>query len=129
MNSNIVIENNFIKSVGNDIEGDEIECKGKIVIPGLVNSHTHLYSLRLRGTKEFYDFQIIESYEKFLEMGILEMLSFGITTFIDFGSDAKLLKSLSEKYGIRILGGYNEFKNLGDSEFFIKKIFYLKIHK
>lgn len=46
---NIVIEGQYIRSVGNEVEGDEIDCSQFIVVPGLVNAHTHLAMTVLRG--------------------------------------------------------------------------------
>jgi dihydroorotase len=40
--SNIVISNELIVSVGSEVQGDVIDCKGLIALSGLVDLHTHL---------------------------------------------------------------------------------------
>lgn len=51
----IVIENNKIKSLEKNYTGyfdEEIDATGKIVMPGLINSHTHLGMSIFRGTND-----------------------------------------------------------------------------
>lgn len=47
----IVIENGLIKELTEEeTEGDEVfDLQGKLVLPGLINAHTHLYSSLARG--------------------------------------------------------------------------------
>ena len=40
--TNIVVSSDVITSIGSDIEGDVIDCKGLIALSGLVDLHTHL---------------------------------------------------------------------------------------
>jgi cytosine/adenosine deaminase-related metal-dependent hydrolase len=54
-NTDVLIEGDRIKSLsqqaadgGNDID-DVVDCKGKIVIPGLISAHTHLTGMFQRG--------------------------------------------------------------------------------
>lgn len=39
---NIVIEGSHITSVGSHVQGDVVDCSGLLVLPGLVDLHTHL---------------------------------------------------------------------------------------
>ncbi len=39
---NIVVEDSRITSVGSHVEGDVVDCSGLLVLPGLVDLHTHL---------------------------------------------------------------------------------------
>lgn len=39
---NIVVKDSCIASVGSDVEGDVVDCSGLLVLPGLVDLHTHL---------------------------------------------------------------------------------------
>lgn len=51
----VLIEGNRIAAVGPDLtaEGaDVIDAAGKVVIPGLMNAHTHLYQTLLRGVRD-----------------------------------------------------------------------------
>ena len=46
----IDVKKGVILEIGNSLQGDrEINVSGKLVIPGLVNSHTHLAMTLLRG--------------------------------------------------------------------------------
>ena len=52
-NGSIAVENGRIVAVGRTLKvrkpGEVIDAKGKIVMPGLICSHTHLYGVFLRG--------------------------------------------------------------------------------
>ncbi|MEM1657206.1 MAG: amidohydrolase family protein [Sulfolobaceae archaeon] len=91
-------------------------------MPGLVNAHTHLYSFSIaKYYKDIYnDFEIFNSSDEMIEMVILEMLSNGITTFIDMGTDPNIIKKLAEIYKIRAYAGYfiNQNNIITESEFF-----------
>ena len=52
----VAIKNNLIVAVGNDLEmsqqfeaADVVDCGGKILMPGLINAHTHVPMTLLRG--------------------------------------------------------------------------------
>jgi len=57
-NKDILIEGNKIKKIGTILPEDIssnckiIEAKGKVVMPGLINAHTHLYQSMLRGCRD-----------------------------------------------------------------------------
>ncbi|MBP1357115.1 MAG: amidohydrolase family protein, partial [Sulfolobus sp.] len=118
-NSNIVIEQGKIKDIGNESEGDEIDCRSFIVLPGMVNAHTHTPMVVLRG---YYDDAELDEwlnkmweYEKNFnknlmklgsEISILEMLINGTTAFVDMYFNPEDIKELSEKYKIRGFAGY-----------------------
>ena len=49
-NSDILISGNKIQQIGNNLKGDkEIDCSQNIVMPGLINLHTHIGMQLLRG--------------------------------------------------------------------------------
>ncbi|BFH72452.1 amidohydrolase [Sulfurisphaera javensis] len=116
---NIVIEDGLIKSIGEEKEGDEIDCTNYIVIPGLVNAHTHTPMSILRG---YYDdaelnewlnkiWEFERNFDKRLmklgsEISILEMLINGTTAFVDMYFNPLDVKELAEKYKIRAFAGY-----------------------
>ena len=91
------VEGNRISKVGNGLKGEEvIDCSNSLVMPGLVNTHTHISMTKLRGVAD--DVKL----EKFLErtykidsklrekdvyegalLGCLESIKFGTTCFND----------------------------------------------
>lgn len=50
----VLIEGNIIKKIGKNLsdEGEIIDCTGKVVMPGFVNTHHHLYQTMFRGIDE-----------------------------------------------------------------------------
>ncbi len=122
-----IIENGFIEidelgkisAVGDGVyEGDaeSIDVKGDLIIPGLINGHTHTAMSLLRGyaddlpLKDWLEHHIWPKENEWMnehnvvlgtELGILEMLASGTTTFCDmyFFTDSTL--KCAEKAGIR----------------------------
>ncbi|MDD3263496.1 MAG: amidohydrolase [Candidatus Nanoarchaeia archaeon] len=103
-NYNIVIEKNLIKSISKDIENQKftdndtiIDCSQKIVMPGLINMHTHLPMTFLKGYSD--DKELKEWLEKDIWpkeatmtkndikqsslLALKELLLTGTTTFVD----------------------------------------------
>ena len=96
----IEIEDNIITYVGavRDAEGDVIDAKGNIVMPGFVNTHCHLAMTLFRGYGENSNFKnwwgdYMRPLEDKLEtndcyygatLGMLELIKNGITTVADF---------------------------------------------
>jgi len=94
-------------------EGQVIDGKGKLVIPGLVNGHTHIYSMLFRGLNLPYN---PNSFKDILEqlwwkfdkkLGLeeiyisgmmygIESLQNGVTTIIDHHASGKISNSLEE---------------------------------
>jgi Cytosine deaminase and related metal-dependent hydrolases len=87
---NVTIEDGTITRVGGEVEGDEVDCSDLVVMPGLVNSHTHASMLALRGyfdDGELEDWlkRMWEAEDKFTdelmyvsaELAVIEMLSSG----------------------------------------------------
>ena len=116
---NVVIEKGIIKRVGNEVEGDEVDCRDFVVIPGLVNAHTHSAMVALRGysddkeladwLKDVWNFE--RSFPRELmrvstEVALLEMLETGTTAFVDMYFNPEDVKELTEKYGVRAQAGY-----------------------
>ena len=102
-NTNILIENNLIKSMDYLPEKDEkfdkiIDAKGKLVMPGMVNCHHHLYQTLTRNVPKMQDQELfpwlVNHYELWREItnegvyisakvGLLELLLTGCTTSTD----------------------------------------------
>ncbi|QIW24846.1 amidohydrolase [Sulfolobus sp. S-194] len=133
-NSNIVIQDGIIKNIGKEVEGDEIDCSDFIVIPGLVNAHTHTPMSILRG---YYDdaelsewlnkmWEFEKNFDRKLmrlgsEISILEMLINGTTAFVDMYFNPLDVKELAEIYKIRAFAGFTFLDSLNDP-YFIDKL-------
>lgn len=99
-NGQIEIEDNKISYVGSirESDGDVIDAKGNIVMPGFVNTHCHLAMTLFRGYAENSNFNnwwfdYMRPLEDKLEvddcyygamLGILELIKNGVTTVADF---------------------------------------------
>ena len=96
----IFTEGNRIKAVGphaNDFVPDAVyDCTGRLVIPGLINSHTHVYMTLFRNYADdmaFFDWlSSVQAVEDYLTeedcywgtvLGALEMIKSGTTCFVD----------------------------------------------
>ena len=96
----IYIEGNSIAAVGshaNDFRAEAVyDCAGKLVIPGLINSHTHVYMSLFRNYADdmaFFDWlscvQAVEDYMTQADcywgtlLGAAEMIKSGTTCFVD----------------------------------------------
>lgn len=131
-NGALVIQNGKILSYGNteDIlkkyKGEYIDAKGKVIMPGLINAHGHIYSAFARGmnldgptSKNFLDILnnlwwrldkalTLEDIKYSAYSTLMDSLKFGVTTFFDHhASPRAILGSLftihdvAEDLGIR----------------------------
>ncbi|MBI9066748.1 MAG: amidohydrolase [Salinivirgaceae bacterium] len=127
MNSNMeLIENGFITITQNKItnigigkpshQTNLIDAKGKIIIPGFINAHTHLPMTNFRGLaddlplKEWLEDHIwpaeaknnnAEYVRKGARLGLQEMINTGTTTFSDMYFFADVVAQETEKAGLR----------------------------
>lgn len=114
----VLIEENKIEAVGENLNEDvekTINADGKAVLPGLVNSHTHLAMVLFRGVAEDLDLQTwleeeIWPLEGNLEsddvywgslLGCLEMIKSGTTCFADLYFFMDRVAEAVEKSGLR----------------------------
>ena len=123
-NGSIVIADGRIVAIGTaDIEQNYsfkkvIDAKGNIVMPGLINSHTHIPMTMFRGMADDMPLQkwlheyIFPAEAKFLnaenvkigaELALYEMIRFGTTCFADMYYFENDIAELCEKIGIRCL--------------------------
>ena len=95
----------------------QIDATGKIVMPGLINTHTHVAMALLRGISD--DVPLMEWLEQHIwpiegkmgyqeiydgaRLGILEMLMGGTTTFVDMYPYEEAVAQAAESAGIRAL--------------------------
>jgi len=126
-----IVYSDIIEEVGRmehyTFEGQAIDGKGKLVIPGLVNGHTHIYSMLFRGLDLPYDPKsfkdILEQLwwkfdqklglEEIYASGVMygiESLKNGVTTIIDHhasgvipGSLETIKKSIVDQLNMRLL--------------------------
>lgn len=95
----------------------KIDATGRIVMPGLINTHTHVAMALLRGISD--DVPLMEWLEQHIwpiegkmgyqevydgaRLGILEMLMGGTTTFVDMYPYEEAVAQAAETAGIRAL--------------------------
>jgi 5-methylthioadenosine/S-adenosylhomocysteine deaminase len=96
-NKNILVEGTKISKIGKGLKGDEtLDCSTSLVMPGLVNTHTHISMTKLRGVAD--DVVLEEFLEKTYAidsklkekdvyggalLGCLESIKYGTTCFND----------------------------------------------
>ncbi len=117
----ILVRDGVIEQVGGTVKGSadvEIHASGDIVIPGLINTHTHVSMSILKGIADdmpfpqFLDrtFKVdAERTERDIEagaaQGCLEMIRSGTTTFVDLYYSQDVIARAVDRSGIRgILG-------------------------
>lgn len=127
-NGYVGIENGKIEFVSSDKskasefaashpDAKQIDATGKIVMPGLINTHTHVAMALLRGISD--DVPLMEWLEQHIwpiegkmgyqeiydgaRLGILEMLMGGTTTFVDMYPYEEAVADAAETAGIRAL--------------------------
>ncbi|MBO4568934.1 MAG: amidohydrolase family protein, partial [Candidatus Methanomethylophilaceae archaeon] len=113
----LVIEDERIVSVGTKFNGTadrEIDASGDIVMPGMVNTHTHVAMSVMKGVvddlsfPDFLDkvFKIdSDRTDKDLtigtQLGCMEMMRGGTTTFMDLYYSEDVIADATQKAGIR----------------------------
>ena len=113
----IVIEDERIVSVGPEFKGSadtEIDASGDIVMPGLVNTHTHVAMSVMKGVADdlrFPDFldkvfkvdsdRTDKDIEAGTKLGCMEMIRSGTTTFVDLYYSEDVIAKAAEEAGIR----------------------------
>lgn len=121
-NNVITIKDNIIDGVYSSMENVDItnydhviDAKGKIALPGLINTHTHAAMTLLRGYADDLPLQTwlqkkIWPFEASLSrkdiywgamLGVMEMISTGTTTFIDMYFQMDAVAEIVAETGIR----------------------------
>jgi len=128
--SDIVLEGGKIAKVASSISasGEKLDAKGKLLIPGLVNTHTHAAMALLRGAAE--DLQLSDwlnavwkceakmspqSVKAGSALACLEMLKSGTTCFSDMYFHMDETANAVEESGMRAVLGYGMI-DLGDDK-------------
>lgn len=117
---NVIIENGKIIDICENITDEEfeiIDAKGGILMPGLVNAHTHSPMTFLRGYADGYPLEVwlnehifpkealltSEDVYSFSLVGIMEMLSSGTTLFADMYDHCEAICDAVDVSGIKAL--------------------------
>ncbi len=125
--TDVLIENGIIRKIGKTLTGSpKIDCKNKIVLPGLINCHTHIGMQSLRGIcddKELSDWLslVISAEKKLTEKKIYEnaiqacreMLASGTTSFCDMYYPVKPILRAVEKMHMHALLSPTIFAAIG----------------
>ncbi|MGC9106443.1 MAG: amidohydrolase [Thermoprotei archaeon] len=125
---NVVIEKGVIKRLDKrEKEGDELDCNEYVVVPGLVNAHTHAAMVALRGygdDKELNEWlQDMWSFERSFPkelmrlstlIAALEMLERGVSAFVDMYFNPEDVLEATELYGVRAQAGYTFLDSMFD---------------
>ncbi|MGZ0746983.1 amidohydrolase [Haloparvum sp. AD34] len=114
-------ESGTIEAIGPDLEGDEtLDADGGLVMPGLVNAHTHVAMSLLRGYADDKELDAWlqediwpieaeltpEDVEVGAELGVLEMIKSGTTTFADMYFHVDRIADVVDRAGVRARLGH-----------------------
>ena len=113
----VVIDGDDIVSVGGKYNGFadvEIDAKGDIVMPGMINTHTHVAMSVMKGVVDDLTFQGFldnvfridsdrtdEDLDVGTKLGCMEMMRGGTTTFVDLYYSEEVIAKAVEKAGTR----------------------------
>lgn len=100
-----------------------IDCTGKLLMPGLVNTHCHAAMTLQRSSaddialmewlhKHIWPFEARQTADDValgMELGIVEMLSGGVTSFVDMYHNENRCVEVAQRLGIRAMLGCNYF--------------------
>ncbi len=121
LQGNIYIEESKIVEIGDVNEEAEyvLNASGKIVMPGLINTHTHVGMTDMRGIADDVNLEEFlmrmwkeeakrgrEDIYKGAKLGIMEMLRTGTTAFVDIYSDEDVIAKAAKELGIRAFLGW-----------------------
>lgn len=143
-NKDVLIENGEISEIGESIKTEEetLDCSEKLVLPGLINLHTHVPMNLFRGLSDNKNLQnwlqedIFPAEEKLTEEDVyygalnalMEMLRTGTTCFNDMYFFEEKVAEATEEFGMRAVLSRalvsvddKGDKRLKESEAFLKK--------
>ncbi len=114
-NKDILIEHGIITKIGRDLKGNNIlDAKNKLVMPGMINLHTHLPLILLKGVcdnKNLYDWanKLFPFEKKFSKEDIIlgtllsciEMIKSGTTCSVSEYYSSNLITETIKSLGIR----------------------------
>ncbi len=112
----ILVDKGIIKEIGQVRGGadTEIDASGDIVIPGLINTHTHVSMSLMKGIADDLPFpqfldrmfavdarRTAKDIDAGTRLGCLEMIRSGTTTFVDLYYSADVIARATQDAGIR----------------------------
>ena len=117
LKGDVVIENDIITSVGGRYGGSvdrDIDASGDVVMPGMINTHTHVAMAPLKGVCDdlaFPDFlnkvfkidsdRTDHDLDMGTRLGCAEMMRGGTTTFVDLYYSEDVIAKATQDAGIR----------------------------
>jgi 5-methylthioadenosine/S-adenosylhomocysteine deaminase len=117
IDGDVVIKDERILSVGPKFNGtadNEIDASGDIVMPGLINTHTHVAMAVMKGMADDLRFPYFlnkvfsidrdrtdKDIEAGTKLGCAEMIRSGTTTFVDLYYSEDVIAKATEESGIR----------------------------
>jgi 5-methylthioadenosine/S-adenosylhomocysteine deaminase len=129
-NGTVVVDKGLIKYVGKDRKEKSdkvIDARGCVVLPGLVNTHTHVPMTLFRGYADGLSYgewmKKIQSAETELtpgdvrtgaNLGVLEMIRSGTTTFADMYIHEDEVAHVVEETGMRASLGYGMIEGMNE---------------
>lgn len=113
----LVVDGERIVSVGGTYNGTadrEIDCTGSVLMPGMINTHTHIAMTVMKGCVDdlrFPDF-LARTFQVDADrsdrdlaigtkLGCLEMMACGTTTFVDMYYSEDVIADATEEAGLR----------------------------
>lgn len=121
--TNVLVDGDKIVAIGRELRADsdtkEIDIKNKLLMPGLINAHTHAYMSIMRSLADDVPFttwlkDTIEPMEDQLTiddmmagttLSVAEMLRTGTTCFVDMHMCPRVVPEVSKAVGIRAVVG------------------------
>ncbi|AGI47290.1 Cytosine deaminase-related metal-dependent hydrolase [Thermoplasmatales archaeon BRNA1] len=113
----LVVDGEKIVSVGGKYNGTadrEIDCSKDVIMPGLINTHTHIAMEVMKGTLDdllFPDFlnrsfkvdadRTDDDLAVGTKLGCMEMMASGTTTFVDMYYSEDIIAKATQEAGIR----------------------------
>jgi 5-methylthioadenosine/S-adenosylhomocysteine deaminase len=116
LRGDVLVDGGLIQEVGHVVGGADqiIDASGDILLPGLINTHTHVAMSIMKGAADdipFKDFldrvfaidakRTPKDVEVGAELGCLEMIRGGTTTFVDMYYDEDAIAQAVERSGLR----------------------------
>jgi 5-methylthioadenosine/S-adenosylhomocysteine deaminase len=116
VHANILVDGNKISYIGNEepAHDEEMDANGKIIMPGFINTHTHVGMSGFKGLLD--DMVLSEFLDKTSKLdsqrteegiynssllGMNEMINSGITSFVDLYYSEDVIEKAAEKTGMR----------------------------
>ena len=117
LKGDVVVDGERIVSVGGTYNGTgdrEIDCSGSVIMPGMINTHTHIAMTVMKGSLDDLHFpDFLQGSFKIdadrtdadlavgTKLGCLEMMASGTTTFVDMYYSEDVIARATQEAGLR----------------------------